>query len=69
MSQDPKIVEENTKLKAEIATLRKQLHDKESAQGQTKGSTFSPRREATQVQGQRKEQTEQLVEFEERPSF
>ena len=68
-SRDPKMVKENARLKTEIATLRKQLQDKESAQGQTKGSTFSPRREMTQVQGQRKEQTEQLVEGEERSSF
>ena len=31
-SQDPEIVKENAKLKAEIATLRKQLQDKELAQ-------------------------------------
>ena len=58
ISQDPKIVKENARLKAKIATLRKQLQDKESAQGQTKGSTFSPRRKMTQVQGQRKEKIE-----------
>ena len=48
-SQDQELVKENAQLKAKIATLRKQLQDKESAQGQTKGSTFSPRKEATQV--------------------
>ena len=47
-SRDLEIVKENARLKIEIATLRKQLQDKELAQGQTKGSTFSPRRETTQ---------------------
>ena len=68
-SKDQELVEENSKMKIKIATLRKQLQDKESARGQTKGNTFSPRREATQVQGRRKEQTEQLVEVEEHTSF
>ena len=49
-SRDPEMVEENARLKTEITTLRKQLQDKESAQRQTEGSTFSPRRETTQVQ-------------------
>ena len=57
MSRDHELVEENAKIKVKIATLRKQLQDKESTQGQREGSTFSPRREATQVQGQSKEQT------------
>ena len=48
-SQDQELVEENAKLKDEIATLRRQLQDKESTQGQTIGSTFSPRKEATQM--------------------
>ena len=50
-SRDQELVEENSKIKIKIATLRKQLQDKDSAQGQTEGSTFSPRREMTQVQG------------------
>ena len=57
------MVKENARLKIEIAIIRKHLQDKELAQGQTKGSTFSPRIETTQVQ------TEQLVDLEERPSF
>ena len=43
--------------------------DKESTQGQTKGSTFSLRRESTQVEGQWKKQIEQPMEVEECPSF
>ena len=46
-SRDQELVEENSKLKVKITTLRKQLQDKESTQGQTKGNTFNPRREAT----------------------
>ena len=57
-SKDQELVEENFKLKVKIATLRKQLQDKESAQGEIEGSTFGLRREAKQVQEQRKEQTE-----------
>ena len=53
--RDQELVEENSKLKVKIATLRKQLQDKESTQGQIEGNTFSPRREMTQVQGQRKD--------------
>ena len=53
-SKDQELVEENSKLKIKIATLRKQLQDKESTQGQTEGSTFNPRRETTQVQGRKK---------------
>ena len=68
-SKDQELVEENSKLKVEIATLRKQLQDKESVHGQTEGSTFNPRRKTTQVQGQKKEQTKRPVEVEERPSF
>ena len=36
MSRDHELVEENAKIKVKIATLRKQLQDKESTQGQTK---------------------------------
>ena len=46
-SKDQELVQENAKLKVNIATLRKQLQDKESAQGQIEGSTFTPTREAT----------------------
>ena len=46
-SRDPEMVEENTRLKTKIASLRKQLQDKESTQGQTEGTTFSLRRETT----------------------
>ena len=49
--------------------LRKQLQEKESTQGQIEGNALSPRRDATQVQGQRKEQTGQPLEFKEPPSF
>ena len=68
-SKDQELVKENAKFKAKIATLRRQLQDKDFAQGQMEGNTFSPRKEATQVQGQRKEQTKQPQEFEEPPSF
>ena len=46
-SQDQELVKENVELKVEIATLRRQLQDKESTQGHTEGSTFNPRNEAT----------------------
>ena len=68
MSWDQELVKENAKLKAKIATLRKQLQDKESAQGQTKQITLSPRKEATQVHTQRKEQIEWPHNFEEPPT-
>ena len=41
-SWDQELVEENAKLKVEIATLSKQLQDKEFIQGQTTESTFNP---------------------------
>ena len=47
-SRDQELVKENTKLRANIATLRRKVQDKELAQCQTKGSTFSPQKEATQ---------------------
>ena len=46
-SQDKELVKENAKLKVKIAILRRHLQDKESSQGQTKGSTFNPRKEDT----------------------
>ena len=46
-SKDQELVKENINLKVEIATLRKQLQDKDSTQGQIEGITFIPRKEAS----------------------
>ena len=67
--KDQDLVEENAKLRAEIANLRRQHQDKELAQGQTKGSTFSPQKEDTQEYRQRNKQTKRPLMFEEPPSF
>ena len=52
--KDQVLVKENSKLKVEIATLRKQLQNKESNQGQTEGSTFSQQGEMSKQPRQRK---------------
>ena len=68
-TKDQGLVKDNAKLKVEIATLMKQLQDKESAQGQTKERTFNPNGETSKQPWQRKEQVEQPPNIKELPNF